>query len=49
MSYRTILVDVEQLEKQVESIKKTTNEIVAIVPALITKGIVMKYLIIYGN
>lgn len=45
-----MLVNVEdQLIKQVESIKKTTNEIVAIVPALIENGVVTKYLIIFGN
>lgn len=44
-----MLVNVNQLTIQVESIKRTTNEIVAIVPALITKGVVTKYLIIFGN
>lgn len=49
MSYRVMLVNIEELPIQVESIKKTTNEIVAIIPALITKGIVTKYLIVFGN
>lgn len=49
MSYRTMLVNVEQLDKQVNDIMKTTNEIVAITPALITRGVVTKYLIVYGN
>lgn len=47
--YRQMLVEVNELSKHVTSIKQTTNEIVAIVPALITRGVVMKYLIIYGN
>lgn len=44
-----MLVNVDQLEKQITDIKKTTNEIVAVTPALIARGVVTKYLIIYGN
>lgn len=46
---RHFLVDVEELDKRVDEIKKTTNEIIAITPALIVRGVVTKYLIIFGN
>ncbi len=49
MSYRTVSVERDELIKTVESIRKTTNEIIAIVPSIIKEGWVIKYIIIYGN
>ena len=49
MSYRKTSVSLDDLIKEVESIKKTTNEIVAIIPSLIKEGIIIRFIIIYGN
>lgn len=46
---RMTSVEKHKLPHEIEDIRKTANEIIAIVPALIIEGIVIKYLIIYGN